>query len=118
MQPHETFRQQVEREESERDVIDFLAPGLPAEMARARHRLEATVEQFYSTMRETFSRIAQQPQHRLEWAARCVNIPAPIIKRLIDDLGSEDIERLLVDIERGVAELRAAARAAVPKAAE
>lgn len=110
MQGHETFKQKMAREDSERDVVDFLAPGIPDEMAAIYRQMSTAADNFYAGMMGSFARIAQLPQTRLEWAARCVNIPAPIIGRLVEDLGHDDIERLLAEIERGVAELRAAAK--------
>lgn len=118
MNSKETFHDIRIREAMERAAVDSMLPGLPDALDAAHGKLTAAADELFELSRRLIHEIATTPQKRLEMAALMLTIPGPIIARLVDDLGPDDIERLLVDIERGIAELRAAARQALPKAAE
>lgn len=114
----ESFHEQKLRENNERAIVDALAPGWSDELESIHRQMSGAADTFFERMKDAFHRIAATPQTRLEMAASFLAMPAPIAKRLADDLGPDDVERLLREIEAGVAEIREAAGIALLRAAE
>ena len=104
----ETFVEQRLREEHERIVLDDLMPGLCEKQDEIYRAMMAQAANFYANMERTRTVLVRSPQARLEAAARLLNMPAPIISKLIADLGGSDVEAILVEIERSIEALRKA----------